>query len=785
MWTSPSSSLFIHVAVIVSCCLVLLLSLPSSLSAAHPLSTEELALMAAMSSIPPVPQHWSPAQIDSMMAPADVSAIVPGRLNSFNFSRPEGSRLFYLYVPSSYDSSQAYPLFFYFHGYQGDWQQGLQLNMTLDAERAGYFLILGQGTFASTGQRGWNGGVCCLFNQSTIVDDVQFARTALQLVQAAANIDKQRVYTTGWSNGGFMSERLGCEAADIFAGVAADASAVGILPGGKAGLASCDRSFGTSAINYLHFHGTADSVVSWTGSTANPYPGALEDVARWNSRLDCGAELHQTYNDGTFSNLVWPQCRNGRELHFMSVRDGQHWWWTTQQGAFNTTGYVLDFFTRTYNKQHHASTAASDLAVTPITSTPPIVRARRDPPVPPKQGAIASGVYRNIFVEAGYAQADIDKRLQTIAAQLIGGDPKTQTIVYPAQDPTVNGSYVLDVNNNDVRTEGMSYGMMWAVQLNNQTLFDRIFTWYKRYMQHPPGDVQAGFASWHCRQNGEVIDAGPAPDGETWTITALIFATRRWGDSGRINYTFEAEFVTTSAINKEGPECGRRGCQGVQNLFGGADDSDPPMVRFSPTTTDASYQLPSFYEQWSYSPAGLLNFSYWRSVVNQSRAFFHNVTHPVTGLNPNMANWDGSPARFGPIFSFDAWRTARNIAVDVAWYAVDYEWQVGFCNRLLSFFHSLPTWPNYGSEFMLNGTVTDRNHAPGLLSMNAVCSLASNDTIAWDFVDQLWNTPTPSGQSRYYDGALYLEAWLHLSGNFRAFWPQQQQSGVNKHVDME
>ena len=400
----------------------------------------------------------------------------------------------------------------------------------------------------------------------------------------------------------------------------------------------------------------------------------------------------------------------------------------------------------------------------------PSVRAARPPPVPPTVGAVASGIYRNLFAEAGYGQADIDKRLTTIVAQLLFGNNKTQSIIYPAQDSKVNGSYVLDVYDNDVRSEGMSYGMMWAVQLNQQLLFDRVYTWYKTYMQHPPGDRQAGFASWHCRQDGGVLDPGPAPDGETWTITAMLLAARRWGDAGRFNYTAEASFVLTSAINKETSGCGGTGCGQVRNLFGGANDSDPPMVRFSPSHTDPSYHLPSFYEQWSYSAAGQQNFSYWRSVVDRSRAFFHNATHPVTGLNPYLANWDGSPAGDGPTFTFDSWRTTRNIAHDLAWYAADYAWQVGFCNRVLQFFRSLPSWPYYGNQFKLDGTQLDGDHSPGLVAMNAVCALASNDTVAWDFVDQLWNTDIPSGQSRYYDGALYLEAWLHLSGNFRAHW---------------
>ena len=170
--------------------------------------------------------------------------------------------------------------------------------------------------------------------------------------------------------------------------------------------------------------------------------------------------------------------------------------------------------------------------------------------------------WRNLFLEAGYTQMDIDSRLKAISAQLLGGDPSTQAIVFPALDAKVNASYVEDINNNDVRTEGMSYGLMWSVQLNLQPTFDRIFRWYKLYMQHPAGDPRAGYSSWHCRTSGQPIDQGSAPDGETWTVTALIFAARRWGDGGAINYTAEAAFIQTALIGKEDPPCGRRGCSG-------------------------------------------------------------------------------------------------------------------------------------------------------------------------------------------------------------------------------
>jgi len=213
-------------------------------------------------------------------------------------------------------------------------------------------------------------------------------------------------------------------------------------------------------------------------------------------------------------------------------------------------------------------------------------------------------------------------------------------------------------------------------------------------------------------------------------------------------------------------------------MFGGAvtGDNNPPMVRFVPQTgggsyTDPSYHLPAFQEQWGSSVIGSSRSAYWSTVAKTSRAFFKAATHPVTSLSPNLATFQGPPER-GSTFMEDAWRTARNVALDLAWYATDYTWQVDFCNRLHTFFRNLSTWPKYGMHFTLDGTQTTSEYSEGLMAMNAVCALASNQTTAWDFVDILWNTTTPSGLQRYYYGSLYLEAWLHLSGNFRAFWPR-------------
>src|SRR5262245_44662470 len=76
-------------------------------------------------------------------------------------------------------------------------------------------------------------------------------------------------------------------------------------------------------------------------------------------------------------------------------------------------------------------------------------------------GAAVTGRYRNLFVEAGHTPAEVSARIEKAFQQLFHGDSATQTIYYAAgknEDGPL--AYVTDINNNDVRTEGMSYGMM-------------------------------------------------------------------------------------------------------------------------------------------------------------------------------------------------------------------------------------------------------------------------------------------------------------------------------------
>ncbi|MCH5719445.1 glycosyl hydrolase family 8 [Niabella hibiscisoli] len=156
---------------------------------------------------------------------------------------------------------------------------------------------------------------------------------------------------------------------------------------------------------------------------------------------------------------------------------------------------------------------------------------------PAKDAAILTGKYRNLFIEVGYQQKDIDAKVSKAYSDLF---ESPNGIYFEVEDSL---AYVSDVKNRDARTEGLSYGMMVAVQLNKKEVFDRIWRWSKKYAQHQEGP-RKGYFAWSINpKTNKPNSPGSASDGEFYFITALLFASNRWGNSTGIDYYQEARFI--------------------------------------------------------------------------------------------------------------------------------------------------------------------------------------------------------------------------------------------------
>lgn len=371
---------------------------------------------------------------------------------------------------------------------------------------------------------------------------------------------------------------------------------------------------------------------------------------------------------------------------------------------------------------------------------------------------------RNLFAELlGKSEAELDAKLNAAWRHFFHGDDATQRLYYPVGGDM---AYIADVGNNDVRSEGMSYGLMIAVQLDKRAEFDRLWKWTKTHMYHAEGP-RRGYFAWHCRFDGTQIDPGSASDGEEWFAMVLLFASHRWGDGeGIFNYGAEAQALLREMLHKPATPV-------ATPIF----DRAQRQVVFAPTPaasklTDPSYHVPAFYELWARWSADEADRDFWKQAAVASRQFFRRTAHARTGLMPEYAHFDGRPHRgFGKEkgdFRFDAWRTLANVALDHAYFPTD-AWAVEQGNRVLGFLHG--QGPDFPNQYTLDGKPLSSDYSPGLTAMAAVAGLAADAEIATPFVQRLWDTPLPAGKWRYYDGLLYFLGLLQAGGRFQIHSP--------------
>jgi len=437
---------------------------------------------------------------------------------------------------------------------------------------------------------------------------------------------------------------------------------------------------------------------------------------------------------------------------------------------------------------------------------------------PWKKGAFETNKYRNLFVEMGYKQADVDAKLKEVFNDVFRGPNK---VYFEVGDSM---GYVSDIKNHDARTEGMSYGLMIAVQFGEKDIFDRLWRWTKRYMQHQDG-IRKGYFAWSCKTDGTRNSDGAASDGELYFITSLIFASNRWGNDTGINYKAEAQHILDCIQPREYTPEPRRGFGGFGGFGGQQANTQPPtpttqkmylidpetkLITFTPDGfgqrfTDPSYHIPAFYEVWArWADDGRADL--WNECAAKSREFLHKCINPQTGLNGDQCQYDGSemqmprfpgmpqqpqgaPRRNGNNnFRYDSWRVPMNITLDYEWSCADGEWQRKYGETIQNFFYaqgvdkfvdqyrvdgSLPE----GNEILQAGGFRKLRHSIGLVATTAAASMMCSHDKSKEFVDALWNAkhvPFDDGYfDAYYDGLLRLFAFMHLSGNYRIITPQR------------
>jgi len=363
----------------------------------------------------------------------------------------------------------------------------------------------------------------------------------------------------------------------------------------------------------------------------------------------------------------------------------------------------------------------------------------------PRAECTAPAASRNLFNEVlCKSPADVQAKMASLVQQLFHGSGQDQAIYY---ELSANSSqaFIEDIASGDVRSEGQSYGMFVAVQMNMRSEFDKLWNYAKACMQQP-----SGVFAWQMNVDScTPKSTGQAPDGDEYFAEALRLADRRWGSSGAINYRNEALKIMAAMASHD-------------------FNANPAIVKFSQNSnySDPSYVLPLFYTEWACFDTA--NATLWRNAASYGRTYFPKVINASTGLAPYQANFDGSAYSAGNTFNADSWRVPMNVLSDFAVNRIG-TWQTGYAATNAAFWKSQGL-DKYGGKYSLTGTAMDQYHGAGLTGVNAMLAFGLSPAEATPLLQAAWDQGTPTGQYRYYDGTLYMLSMLYLTGTFSLYY---------------
>jgi len=230
------------------------------------------------------------------------------------------AREYKVHVPKGYDPNVPAPLLFCIHGLG---QTAVMFCVTgseysKKSDQEGFILVMPNGYDNS-----WNAGTCCGDASSEMLDDVALFRAIFAEVGKHVNVDLDRVYASGLSNGGYMSYRLACEAADMLTAIAPGAGAIGIndIGGGTNAMSDFTSCAPSRPISVLDVHGTMDPLV--------PYELQSPSMALIAQGDGCSATTQpatQPASGGDTTCVSYDGCPAGIELTACTIKDGGHCW---------------------------------------------------------------------------------------------------------------------------------------------------------------------------------------------------------------------------------------------------------------------------------------------------------------------------------------------------------------------------------------------------------------------------------------------------------------------------
>jgi len=257
---------------------------------------------------------------------ADGSHLIPG--DSSRTLKVDGSERSYLvHVPPQYVKDTPTPVVLAFHGGGANARNMVAFSgLNQKADQSGFIVVYPDGSGRLERMLTFNAGNCCGQAAARNVDDVAFVRHILDDLEGIANVDRNRVFATGMSNGAMMAYRLASEMSDRIAAIAPVS--------GPMGTKDCRPG---RAVSVMHFHGEADEFAPFSGGKGRGPSGTEfysvdHSISAWVNANGCNKsprviQLPDREKDGTKVKQVrYESGKEGAEVVLVIIEGGGHTW---------------------------------------------------------------------------------------------------------------------------------------------------------------------------------------------------------------------------------------------------------------------------------------------------------------------------------------------------------------------------------------------------------------------------------------------------------------------------
>ena len=297
----------------------------------------------------------------------------------------------------------------------------------------------------------------------------------------------------------------------------------------------------------------------------------------------------------------------------------------------------------------------------------------------------------------------------------------------------------------DTVSEGMGYGMILAVYMDEQSLFDDLYSYVKKYFN------SNGVMGWRITAGGSYYGEGAdggATDADEDIAIALVFASKKWSNSSRFNYENEAKTL----INNLYRTCVEQGTNVLKpgDRWGGSNVTNP------------SYFAPAWYRIF----AQFTGNNAWNAVADKCYEIARNAmrNNNGTGLVPDWCTASGSPASGqGYDFLYDAVRYHWRAAIDYSWFGT--EQAKSDCEALTNFYKKSGV-ANIKDGYTIQGNPVGQWHTATFVSMAAAAAMPTTDS---SYTSAIYNEMVKvkdGGDYYYFGNSLRMMSLLFASGNF-------------------